>query len=1063
MPEALLFRIPSVQADTLQWAKSGRPPDPAPPSLSSEMESEVLGLLGATLDPAAETRGNAERQLEQLYSHDEFPTSLLTIASYTDLDLSRRQAAVLNLKTFVVRCWSASTINDAIKPGLRASLLSMVTTGWHDPKITSALSYVVSKVASVDFPEQWPDLLPTLLHQIPLAQESQLHAILVVLGDLVEDGFDEEQFGRSAIELVQCIYTVATDTRQDLKLRALAVSIFRGCFDTLEMMYQTDKPSVEPLMQKASDAWTPFFIDVLKLPLPTIPAEEHEFDTESASWRGTVALKTQVVKGLDKIHRTFPHLLSQHTLELFSTIWESLQAHVGPYLVFYVNDNRQGRLEDADRLPYTLDFLVIEELDYIQTLVGSITVKRTLEAQIAPEKLSNGTFNGTWIDQIMTILVGFSQITQEDEGLWTIDVNVFLSEETSETANYSPRNACSYLVQKLCKYPVLDGLLARTKAIYEDASSSAGMKEAAIFVLKQILDELDSCSKGINPDIARAYLDYIGPAMRDNDDFLRARGYIVLSRLTTLSSSGLLELVPQYARDTLIAVDQDDSDVVKVSCIRAMQEYLKSLPASSAHEFQIRIVQAISNFIAAQDLSELKESEDLMDTLVETLRDAIMADPTLCLEHPALDVLFTMASYGASSFQTNMLVSEAFDSITSSMAVKGSDSYAQLCAKVLPTLTGALDVGDMTSENALSDMAISLLSSLAEHGPSPLPQNFVAAVMPKLYRLLFSSNEPMLNQSATVTIRHIVSHDADQVFSWQDPATGKGGLEIVLLIIDRLLGPQMDDTSAAEVGGLTVEVVEKAGAERLGPYLPQLLRAVAVRLSTAEHASFIQNLVLVFARLALTNAKEVLDFLGQVHIEGDGNGTGLHVVMRKWLETSVHFSGYDAIRQHVMALTNIYKLHDERLSKMLVPGDLVVESSTRIKTRSQSKQSPDRYTIIPVPLKLTKVLISELANPISPSTPGFQQNHFTHDSDDDDDEWEDQAGDFIDLGNAGTRNELMGYADESRYHNVDDQTQAYLVDFFKQASKEPDFGDVYQALTEEEREKLHQMEKASSS
>lgn len=471
--------------------------------------------------------------------------------------------------------------------------------------------------------------------------------------------------------------------------------------------------------------------------------------------------------------------------------------------------------------------------------------------------------------------------------------------------------------------------------------------------------------------------------------------------MTTLPSTGLHDIVPDYARQTLAAIDGDSSDVVKVSCIRALQEYLKSLPASTAREFQVQTVAAISNFLSAQDLSELKESEDLLDTLVETLRDAIMADPSLCLEHPAMDVLFTMASYGASSFQTSILVNEAFESITSSMAAKGSDAYAQLCAKVLPTLTGALDVGDMTAENALSDMAVSLLSSLAEHGPHPLPQNFVAAVMPKLYRLLFSSNEPILNQSATVTIRHIVSHDADQVFAWEDPATGKGGLEIVLLIIDRLLGPDVDDASAAEVGGLTVELVEKAGAERLGPYLMQLLRIVAVRLSTAEHASFIQNLVLVFARLALTNAKEVLDFLAQVHVEGGAGGTGLEVVLRKWLENSAHFSGYDAIRQNVIALTNIYRLHDDRLSTIHVQGDLMVDHSSRIKTRSQSKRTPDRYSVIPVPLKLTKVLISELANPVSPSTPGLLQNQFQDNSDDENDEWEDEPG-IVDLSNPTT-------------------------------------------------------------
>lgn len=53
----------------------------------------------------------------------------------------------------------------------------------------------------------------------------------------------------------------------------------------------------------------------------------------------------------------------------------------------------------------------------------------------------------------------------------------------------------------------------------------------------------------------------------------------------------------------------------------------------------------------------------------------------------------------------------------------------------------------------------------------------------------------------------------------------------------------------------------------------------------------------------------------------------------------------------------------------------------------------------------------------------------------------------------------MAYADESKWnvHQVDDDTQSYLVEFFKQASTEPDFQNLYQGLTDEEREKLHSM------
>jgi len=287
-----------------------------------------------------------------------------------------------------------------------------------------------------------------------------------------------------------------------------------------------------------------------------------------------------------------------------------------------------------------------------------------------------------------------------------------------------------------------------------------------------------------------------------------------------------------------------------------------------------------------------------------------------------------------------------------------------------------------------------------------LPQGFVATLLPKLYRLLFLDLEFGVHQSATVAVKHILAHDAAQLFAWRDPETGKEGLEIVLLIIDRLLGPNVADSSAAEVGGLAVELVEKAGADRLGPFLMQLLRVVAIRLSTAERADFIQNLVLVFARLSLTNAKEVLDFLGQVQVEGVAGGTGLEVVLKKWLDNSVNFSGYDAVRQNVIALTNIYKLHDDRLTNIQTKGDLVVEDTSRIKTRSQAKKTPDQFSIIPVSLKIAKVLIQEIVT--SPTSAGSRKGRnksvvSSTLSAGDDDEWEDDEPTFLDLEAPGTR------------------------------------------------------------
>ena len=170
----------------------------------------------------------------------------------------------------------------------------------------------------------------------------------------------------------------------------------------------------------------------------------------------------------------FPQLLSPSALELFSAIWESLQAHLSPYLVMYTGDQqRQSRMDDADRLPYTLDYLVIEELDYVQTLLNTSVIKHELDVQIAPESMANGAPNNTWIREILAVAVGYSQILTEDEELWEVDINVFLSEETSETANYSARNACAGLATKLCSYnwPVLESLLANSKTVFEGEAS----------------------------------------------------------------------------------------------------------------------------------------------------------------------------------------------------------------------------------------------------------------------------------------------------------------------------------------------------------------------------------------------------------------------------------------------------------------------------------------------------------------------------------------------------------------------------------------------------------------
>ncbi|KAH2937848.1 hypothetical protein KXW73_009108 [Aspergillus fumigatus] len=996
------------------------------------MEQQLLTLLADTQSPAADTRKAAELQLLHLYSNEQFPLSLAAIASHDSVPTNLRQSSLSVLRTFITAAWSPNLdefkgqvlINDTNKAQLRRVLLELATTAdVQERKVKSSASYAVSKIASADFPDEWPELLPSLLQVINDVNSSAgtLHGALKVLLDLVDTGFSEEQFFGVARDLVTTLFNIATNESRKPMLRALAVAVFRSCFDTLEMVLEQHKVAVKQFMDEVLSGWSPFFIETLKAPLPQAPSEQEESKEGEvpSQWRGIIGLKLQVVKTLMKIRMVFPGLMTAQSPVYFSTVWTELSNIQSAYHDFYIQDERQGRLEDVDGLPYTLDFLVLEELDLIQALLKAPPVKAELQQQL--QNAGQAAATASWLPEILKLASSYAQITTEEEGLWDIDVNLFLSEETSVTANYTPRTCSGDLVIKLgewLKVTTVEGLLAYMNNLFADSTSTWKSRESALFILNQLLRDFNEVSQQISFELANGFHNFVTFAIQQEEEFLRARGYLMAGVLAQVAS-----------RSTTVPL-------------------------------QVPVISALSEFIAAHDLQEPSESDDLKVTLAETIRDTIMVNPSVVLSSVAIDVLFNIASNGATNFQLTMIVTEAFEDIVQSISEQGADAFIRLCEKVLPSLMGAIDVGNLTHENALTNFAADLLRALTEGALQPLPAGFVETVMPKLNRLLLDSYDAELIRPATEAVRHILSHDFDQFVAWRDPQTGKEAVEVALIIIDRLLGPSVDDNAATEVGQLAAELVERAGAERLGPYLPQLLRAVAQRLATAQQAQFIQSLILVFARLTLINAREVVDFLAQVDINGQ---SGLPIVLSKWLENSVNFAGYDEIKQNIIALATLYNLEDPRLAQVQVKGDLIIQDTGRIKTRSQTRNNPDRYTTVSAPLKIIKVLVEELAaasgnKEIDAATAAALEEEDS----DDDGEWEDIPSNTLDLSLGITKQELMAFGEGGSegvfgVRKRDDETQAFLLDFFHNASSKPGFDQLFAALTPDEQEKLRSL------
>lgn len=565
------------------------------------------------------------------------------------------------------------------------------------PKTSNCLpgatySYAVGKIAIHDFPEQWPHLLPTVLGVIPTGTDAQLHGALRVLNDIIEESLSEDQFFSMARDISKGLTEVALNENRKPMLRALAISIFRGCFDLMNMIKEDHAKEVRAFADELLKEWNPFFITVLKSRLPDADLTT---GSQPDSWNSIIALKLQVVKTLLRIRRVFPNLLLPQSTTFFSAVWEELTLMQGPHEELYIKNDAQGRLEDSDSIPYTLDFLILEELDFLNQCFRAPPVQAELDGQLNAHASAQDV---PWMIEIMKMLVAYSRVTREEEDLWDIDCSLYLAEETSVTANYTARTAAGDLLIKMGEWfdqKTIDGLFGYTKTLFTGEGVSWRSQESALYLFVMLVSDFQDMSKPIPDPVAHAYLELVDFAInRPEEPLLRARGYLVAGVLCRS-----FETPPSLLDRIVDCITREESEVVQVACIKAAEGLINSGRVSP--DRQVPIITSIQTYMNGKDPSDMEDADELLVTLAEALRAAIGLETRIALSNDvqSVDLLFMLAKLGASNFQVTMLVSEAFEEIVGTLSDPAS--YAALCSKILPTLTGAFDVANLTEDNPL--------------------------------------------------------------------------------------------------------------------------------------------------------------------------------------------------------------------------------------------------------------------------------------------------------------------------------------------------------------------------
>ena len=759
---------------------------------------------------------------------------------------------------------------------------------------------------------------------------------------------------------------------------------------------------------------------------------------------------------MDKLRQVYVAGISPYVQTLFEAVWQELIRIAPDYNHFVVEDDADSKMVGDNNLPFTIDALAVEELDFLQVVMRAPTVKAQLNKQLQGGQSDNGYL---WLQDLLSLMISFTRISKEDESMWEFDVNIYINEIASISANYTPRQAVAEIVARtLCdwlKISLIDATL-----FYDNQHDTGNWKdrEAFLFLLLPMLKDAESADLTLEPALTERVMHQVSGHLNHENAFTRAGSQLVLGSLFKVAGINYHAAAATAFSNAVQALANDDSDAVQVACLTALPDYMSVLPREAATTMQQAVFGAVLGFLAVRDpKNDLDEdAEDVKAALITVLRDAIMLDTSTVLDTDAIDAFLNVASHAGDSPFLIEQVTEAFESIVSSIAYNGSEPFTKLCSKTIPALAGAFDTSRMNEEPDVTMLAAMLTSQLAEYGRDPLPDGFVAAFMPKLRPILMERTEDSLVQPATTAVQYMLEKGTSQFVQWKD-ASGTSSLEVVLTIINRLLNtPEADELAAQEVGGLASAVVEKYGAEQLGPYLMDLLRALASRLAYAEKIQFIQSICMVFVKLSETAPKDVVDFLHQLNIDKQD---GLTVVLPKWIENSVVFAGFDEVRHNIVALSKIFSLEDPRVKQIGVKGDLIIEDTGRIKTRSQAKRNPDRYTTVPADIKILKLLIDELSTAVISrfdnlgTAGGLEES--VGDADGEDNEWEDEPA-AIDLSSKEVREELMawGAGSPTASRARDEDTAEYLQQWFRQEGAKAGFQQMFNQLTQAEQEKL---------
>lgn len=1017
--------------------------------------------------------------------------TLIELAADTKLPLDLRQSCLLHLRRLVPKYWSLGfesfvgpPIDQELKQATRHGLIALATSS-PESKIRSGCAYVITQIAAADYPDEWPDLLG-VIYQRTTNYNDEIAVIggLTVLNDLFDDLITEDQFWEGGIgnQLIAHILDILQQPQLSSAVKATALKLYQSVVNTLRSPEAFDSSERVDAVNAHIRSSTAIYSGLLNKSIDTTISSPSSTSLTEINFRSTIysILSTYIGDFYKKVPNETKTAVVYSSLRDISYISKIYEAVV----VEKKSDIAIETTRDLDDPKKVLTDLIS---NCIQTL-GAIQTRMPITSLIPAGEIAQ------FVDVLLTCsILPFDTIEEYEanfdsyvtdvnglfvEGLVRDSVNEFLSDLNHQDS--------SAIFNELLSRPMFADDSAR-------ASSPWQLKETLLYLIESLFQNenekfgtslpLDQLLNDINKFIL----------LENNHPLVIGRVFLVLPRFfekfeskLSVNVVGIKSFVDMIDYSSTI-INNPDLNLIKISALISITYYnnLLTLESGITNDSEPQRVQ-VAIFELINSLVEDSE-EDSLSALLEALivginiNESSSSQVLIGKTDNIIDMLFKISFKDVSNIQLNTDASECLSSLLENIRL---NDYLKICEKSLPFLFKIIDESIVRAREKDSDfyapeleLSLDLLSIIIEKSPkiadSSIPEkdqiNFPEEVFlytfPIVKNLILSSTDDQILRLGGQVFNNLLSKASKLLLNYTDPKTNETGIQILLQITEKFLSNELSDSAALNCGLIIISIFDKFQDYLDQNFLTNILNATIKRLVQAKEILTIENLILVFCKLILStkdNCSDFINYLGTNFQEFDPKTntvkSGLELILPIWLSSYEVTRGYEKIIQNTLALGKVFVFGTSSISQINVNGDIIPYQGDLIITRSMAKNMPDRYTQIPVPLKILKLFVGELNFQCQqPDADDYlpAETEVNAANDDDDEGWEDME-------DVGVPNfeKLKSYVNEDDSDNdgIDDQNnddglKNILIQFFKECTQKNlgDFQKYYELLEDDEK------------